>query len=43
MERGGGENKNGTITGVVGELQKGISDIGWADLWMLPERLVDCY
>ena len=38
-----GENKNGTFTGLVGELQKDISDIGWAYLWMLPERLYNCY
>ena len=37
-----GENKNGTFTGVVGQLQRNIADIGWADLWMMPERLVDC-
>ena len=37
-----GENKNGTFTGLVGQFQKDISDIGWADLWMMPERLVDC-
>ena len=38
-----GEYKNGTFSGLVGELQKGFSDIGWADLWMMPERLVDCF
>ena len=32
--------KNGTSTGLVGELQKDISDIGLANLFMLPERLV---
>ena len=37
-----GENKNGTFTGLVGELQKDISDIGWANLFMVPERLVHC-
>ena len=35
-----GENKNGTFSGLVGELQKDISDIGWANLFMVPERLV---
>ena len=36
-----GENKNGTFTGLVGQLQKDITDIGWADLWMMPARFVD--
>ena len=38
-----GENNNGSLTGLVGQLQKGISDIGWADLWVLPEWLVYCH
>ena len=32
-----GEQINGTFNGLVGELQKGNSDIGWADLFMTPE------
>ena len=35
-----GENQNGTYNGLVGQLQKDITDIGWADLFMMPERLV---
>ena len=33
-----GEIKNGSFNGLVGELQKENSDIGWADLYMVPER-----
>ena len=33
-----GELKNGSFNGLVGELQKENSDVGWADLYMVPER-----
>ena len=33
-----GEFKNGSFTGLVGQLQKENSDIGWADLYMVPDR-----
>ena len=32
-----GEQINGTFNGLVGELQKENSDVGWADLFMSPE------
>ena len=33
-----GEQTNGTFNGLVGELQQESSDVGWADLFMSPER-----
>jgi hypothetical protein len=37
-----GELKNGSFNGLVGELQKENSDVGWADLYMVPERYELC-
>ena len=34
-----GENRNGSFTGLVGELQQDRSDIGWADLFLVPDRM----
>ena len=34
-----GEYKNGSFSGLVGELQKETSDIGWADLYIVPDRM----
>ena len=34
-----GEYKNGSFSGLVGELQKENSDIGWADLYIVPDRM----
>ena len=34
-----GELVNDSFTGLVGQLQKEESDIGWADLFIVPDRL----
>ena len=33
-----GEFKNGSFNGLVGQLEKEESDIGWADLFIVPDR-----
>ena len=33
-----GENKNGSFTGLVGQLQREKSDVGWANVYMVPDR-----
>ena len=33
-----GELIDGNFNGLVGELQKGNSDVGWANLYMVPDR-----
>ena len=34
-----GENKNGSFTGLVGQLQRERSDVGWANVYMVPDRM----
>ena len=34
-----GELENDSFNGLVGQLQKEESDIGWADLFIVPDRL----